>query len=206
MTSPAMQELIDGYRTFRGERWPSERQRYLDLAKHGQKPQTLVITCSDSRSDPATIFNARPGGMFVVRNVAAIVPPYETDSSHHGTSAAIAFAVLSLEVKNILVMGHAQCGGVAAALDNSIAANVPFLSAWVDLLKPAVARLPKHAHDAHTLLEQDGVRLSLERLMEFPFVAERVNAGKLELNGARFGIADGKLELLDKQSGKFVAL
>jgi len=201
-----MQDLIDGYRAFRAERWPAERQRYLDLAKHGQKPQTLVITCSDSRSDPATIFNASPGSMFVIRNVAAIVPPYETDSSHHGTSAAIAFAVLSLQVRNILVMGHAQCGGVAAALDHSIADDVPFLSAWVDLLKPAVARLPHDAHDAHTLLEQDGVRLSLERLMEFPFVAERVKAGRLELNGARFGIADGKLELLDKASGKFTAL
>ena len=206
MASEAMQNLIDGYKAFRAERWPAERQRYLDLAKHGQKPQTLVITCSDSRSDPATIFNASPGSMFVIRNVAAIVPPYETDASHHGTSAAIAFAVLSLKVRNILVMGHAQCGGVAAALDNSIADGVPFLSAWVDLLKPAVARLPKHAHDAHTLLEQDGVRLSLERLMEFPFVAERVKAGALELNGARFGIADGKLELLDKKSGAFTPL
>src|SRR5215469_6641115 len=180
-----MQELIDGYRAFRGERWPSERQRYLDLAQNGQKPQTLVITCSDSRSDPATIFNARPGGMFVIRNVAAIVPPYETDSSHHGTSAAIAFAVLSLNVRNILVMGHAQCGGVAAALDDSIAADVPFLRAWVDLLEPAVARLPRNANDAHTLLERGSVRLSLERLMEFPFVAERVKAKQLELNGAR---------------------
>lgn len=201
-----MQELIDGYKAFRSERWPAERQRYLDLAQHGQKPQTLVITCSDSRSDPTTIFNARPGGMFVIRNVAAIVPPYETDSSHHGTSSAIAFAVLSLEVKNILVMGHAQCGGVAAALDNSIAEGVPFLRAWVDLLDPAVKRLPHDAHDAHTLLERDGVRLSLERLMEFPFVAERVNAGRLELNGGRFGIADGKLELLDKKTGEFVVL
>jgi len=201
-----MQELIEGYRAFRSERWPTERQRYLDLAKHGQKPQTLVITCSDSRSDPATIFNASPGSMFVIRNVAAIVPPYETDTSHHGTSAAIAFAVLSLQVRNILIMGHAQCGGVSAALDNSIAEGVPFLRSWVDLLQPAVDRLPKHAHDPHTLLEQDGVRLSLERLMEFPFVAERVNAGHLELNGARFGIANGKLELLDKKSGAFAAL
>ena len=201
-----MQELIEGYRAFRNGRWPAERQRYLDLAKNGQKPQTLVITCSDSRSDPATIFNASPGSMFVIRNVAAIVPPYETDSSHHGTSAAIAFAVLNLNVRNILVMGHAQCGGVAAALDNSIAEGVPFLRSWVDLLQPAVDRLPGGRHDAHTLLEQDGVRLSLERLMEFPFVAERVNAGTLELNGARFGIADGKLELLDKKSGAFNAL
>jgi carbonic anhydrase len=201
-----MQELIEGYRAFRSERWPAERQRYLELAKHGQKPQTLVITCSDSRSDPATIFNASPGSMFVIRNVAAIVPPYESDTSHHGTSAAIAFAVLNLQVRNILVMGHAQCGGISAALDNSIAEGVPFLRSWVDLLKPAVDRLPHGAHDPHTLLEQDGVRLSLERLMEFPFVAERVNAGQLELNGARFGIADGKLELLDKKSGKFAAL
>jgi carbonic anhydrase len=200
-----MQELIDGYRAFRDERWPAERQRYLDLARHGQEPRTLVITCSDSRSDPATIFNARPGAIFVIRNVAAIVPPYETDNSHHGTSAAIAFAVLSLHVRNILVMGHAQCGGVAAALDNSIAKGVPFLSDWVDLLKPAVARLPHNALDAHTLLEQDSVRLSLERLMEFPFVAERVKAGQLELNGARFGIADGKLELLDRETGVFAA-
>ncbi len=206
MSSGPMQELIDGYRAFRSERWPAERQRYLDLARHGQKPQTLVITCSDSRSDPATIFNASPGSMFVIRNVAAIVPPYESDDSHHGTSAAIAFAVLNLEVPNILVMGHAQCGGVSAALDNSIADGVPFLRAWVDLLKPAVDRIPKDAQDAHTLLEQDAVRLSLEQLMTFPFVAERVKAGKLELNGARFGIADGKLELLDRQSGNFVTL
>lgn len=201
-----MQELIDGYRTFRSERWPTERQRYLDLAKHGQKPQTLVITCSDSRSDPATIFNASPGSMFVIRNVAAIVPPYETDNSHHGTSAAIAFAVLSLRVRNILVMGHAQCGGVAAALDNSIADSVPFLSAWVDLLKPAVARLPRDGQDAHKHLEQEGVRLSLTRLMEFPFIAERVKNGELELNGARFGIADGELELLDRDANVFVSV
>ena len=134
------------------------------------------------------------------------MPPYEEGGGYHGTSAAIAFAVLQLNVRYIVVMGHAQCGGVSAALDNSIADGVPFLRSWVDLLQPAVDRLPKHAHDPHTLLEQDGVRLSLERLMEFPFVAERVNAGQLELNGARFGIANGKLELLDKKSGAFAAL
>ena len=201
-----MQELVEGYRAFRGGRWPAERQRYLDLAEHGQKPQTLVITCSDSRCDPATIFNASPGSMFVIRNVAAIVPPFETDDTHHGTSAALAFAVLMLKVPNILVMGHAQCGGVSAALDNSIADGVPFLRAWVDLLDPAVKRLPHGADDPHTLLERDAVRLSLEQLMTFPFVAERVAAGELELNGARFGIADGKLELLDRKSGTFTAL
>ena len=201
-----MQQLIEGYRAFRQERWPAERQRYLDLATNGQKPQTLVITCSDSRSDPATIFNASPGSMFVIRNVAAIVPPYETDETHHGTSAAIAFAVLSHAVRPLLVLGQAHCGGVSAALDNSIADGVPFLRAWVDLLDPAVQKLPHGTHDRHTLLEQEAVRLSLAQLMTFPFVAERVNAGRLELNGARFGIADGKLELLNRASGEFAVL
>jgi carbonic anhydrase len=201
-----MQELIDGYRAFRAERWPAERQRYLELARDGQKPQTLVITCSDSRSDPATIFSARPGGMFVIRNVAAIVPPCESDNSYHGTSAAIAFAVLGLKVRNILVMGHAQCGGVAAALDPATTEGMPFLGAWVGLLNPAIARLSPDAHDRHAHLERDAVRLSLERLMTFPFVAAAANAGTLELNGARFGIADGQLELLDRESGRFAPI
>lgn len=198
-----MDRLIAGYREFRKSRWPAERARYADLAENGQKPRALVIACSDSRSDPATIFNAGPGELFVIRNVAAIVPPYEIDTSHHGTSAAIAFAVLSLNVSNILVMGHAQCGGVAAALDHSIADGVPFLKSWIDLLEPAVQALP--AHD-HTALEREAVKLSLERLMEFPFIAERVHAGSLTLHGARFGIADGRLEVLDPQTGKFMPI
>jgi carbonic anhydrase len=200
-----MDDLVAGYRAFRRERWSSERERYVSLAAHGQKPQTLVIACSDSRSDPATIFNASPGSMFVIRNVAAIVPPYETDNSHHGTSAAMAFAVLSLEVRNILVMGHAQCGGVAAALDSTD--DIPFLRSWVDLLAPAVSRLGGlQGAERHAALEHDSVRLSLERLMTFPFVAERVNAGLLELNGAHFGIADGRLEVLDKARGVFATV
>lgn len=198
-----MDRLIAGYREFRKSRWPAERARYADLAEHGQKPRALVIACSDSRADPATIFNAGPGELFVVRNVAAVVPPYETDTSHHGTSAAIAFAVLSLNVSDILVMGHAQCGGVAAALDHSIADGVPFLKSWIDLLEPAVQAV--NAHD-HTALERETVKLSLTRLLEFPFIAERVRSGALKLHGARFGIADGKLEILDSKTGKFMPI
>jgi carbonic anhydrase len=198
-----MDRLIAGYREFRKTKWPVEKTRYETLADHGQRPRALVIACSDSRADPATIFNARPGELFVIRNVAAVVPPYETDTSHHGTSAAIAFAVLSLNVSDILVMGHAQCGGVAAALDHSIADGVPFLKSWIDLLEPAVKALP--AHD-HTALERETVKLSLARLMEFPFIAERVGGGALKLHGARFGIADGKLEMLDSKTGEFVPI
>ncbi|HEY1962164.1 MAG TPA: carbonic anhydrase [Rhizomicrobium sp.] len=201
-----MDRLIDGYREFRRTRWPEERAHYAELANKGQRPEFLVIACSDSRADPATIFSARPGELFVIRNVAAIVPPYEPEeSTHHGTSAAIAFAVLQLPLRGILVMGHAQCGGIAAALDNRIAENIPFLSAWIDLLEPALARSAHlEDHEArHVAMERDAVRLSLERLMTFPFVAERVRAGALSLYGARFGIAEGQLEVLDSESGRF---
>jgi carbonic anhydrase len=203
-----MKRLLDGYRAFKARRWPEERAHYEDLAKGGQNPEVLVIACSDSRVDPATIFGANPGELFVVRNVAAIVPPYEADGSHHGTSAAIAFAVLQLQVRVVLVLGHAQCGGIAAALDGKLAAGIPFLSSWVDLLEPALAH-SAHIEDhaaRHTAMERDSIRLSLERLMTFPFVAERVASGALTLEGARFGIADGKLEMLDAKSGQFAAV
>jgi carbonic anhydrase len=194
-----MEDLIAGYRAFRSERWAGERERYAALATDGQRPQTMVIACSDSRSGP--------GSMFVVRNVAAIVPPFESDNSHHGTSAAIAFAVLNLQVRNILVMGHAQCGGVAAAIDNRIAEGIPFLGSWVDLLAPAAARMSGvHGEALHAALERDSVRLSIERLMTFPFVAERVLAGALTLNGAHFGIANGRLEVLDRVRDEFASV
>jgi carbonic anhydrase len=112
-----MKRLLEGYRAFRAGRWPAERENYERLAKRGQNPEYLIISCSDSRADPATIFDASPGEFFVVRNVAGVVPPCESDRSYHGTSAALAFAVLQLKVRNILVLGHAQCGGVQAALD-----------------------------------------------------------------------------------------
>ncbi|HEY4115044.1 MAG TPA: carbonic anhydrase [Rhizomicrobium sp.] len=204
-----MDRLLQGYREFRTDRWPAERARYEELADKGQKPEYLIIACSDSRSDPTTIFNARPGEFFVIRNVAAIVPPYEPyDDTHHGTSAAIAFAVLGLNVRNVLVMGHAQCGGVAAALDPNLAAGIPFLQEWIQLLDPAWADSLNltDSHARHEAMERDCVRLSLQRLLSFPFVEERVRAGALALHGARFGIADGKLEILDQKTDTFVTV
>ena len=202
-----MKQLLEGYRAFRANRWSEERAHYEELAK-GQSPQVLVIACSDSRVDPATIFNASPGELFVVRNVAAIVPPFESDNGHHGTSAAIAFAVLALKVRGIVVLGHAQCGGIAAALDGKLTTGIPFLSSWIDLLEPALEH-SAHLHDSqerHIAMQQDGIRLSLERLMTFPFIAERVKAGTLTLDGARFGIAKGQLEVLDAASDRFIVV
>ena len=203
-----MKRLIDGYRAFKSGRWPEERAHYEELAAKGQAPHYLVVACSDSRADPATIFNAAPGELFVIRNVAGIVPPFESDSGHRGTSAALAFAVVQLQVKEIVVLGHAQCGGIQAALDNSLVAGVPFIGHWIDLLKPALEHSAhiQGTHERHTAMERDCVRLSLENLMTFPFVAERVTAGALRLSGARFGIADGRLEMLDRASGEFRAV
>ncbi|MDE3115218.1 MAG: carbonic anhydrase [Pseudomonadota bacterium] len=197
-----MDRLIQGYREFRARRWPEEHAHYAELAK-GQNPQYLVISCCDSRVDPATIFGVRPGELFVLRNVAAIVPPYEEGGGYHGTSAAISFAVLALEVRYIVVLGHAECGGVKAALDRSGAEPLPFMSEWIGLLAPAVERCGHDHGNRQFALEREAVRLSLERLMTFPFVAERVRDGRLSLEGARFGIADGRLEVLDKERGEF---
>lgn len=201
-----MDRLIAGYRSFRERRWPGERERYAELARSGQKPRTLVIACSDSRSDPATIFDALPGELFVVRNIAAIVPPPEIDGAHHGTSAAIAFAVMVLEVRNILIMGHAQCGGVAAAIDGRAGQDVPFLRSWIDLLSPAVEKTSAHDADRHAAVERASVLLSMERLMSFGFVSERVAAGRLSVHGARFGIAEGELEIYEPARGAFVVV
>lgn len=197
-----MERLIEGYRNFMKRRWPAEHALYAELAK-GQSPDHLVIACCDSRVDPATIFGARPGELFVLRNVANVVPPFETGGGHHGTSAAISFAVLELGVRHIVVLGHAGCGGVKAALDGAAAAPLPFLSDWIELLAPAVVRCG-HDHDnPQTAVEREAVRLSLERLMSFPFIAERVTANRLSLHGARFGIANGQLEVLDRAANEF---
>ncbi len=200
-----MERLIRGYREFRKKRWPLEHTNYQELARKGQRPEYLLIACSDSRSDPANIFGARPGEFFVVRNIAALVPPYEAANGFFGTRAAIAYAVLVLEVRNIVVMGHGQCAGVATAVDADAARDIPFVREWVDLLKPAVERSPPCGPglDGCAEVERNTIILSVERLLAYPFVAERVNAGRLAVDGGRFSIADGIFEVLNRRSGKF---
>jgi carbonic anhydrase len=205
-----MKRLIEGYKEFRKNRWPREKARYEETSSKGQKPEYLIIACSDSRSDPATIFGARPGEFFLIRNIAALVPEHDATNGVYGTRAAIAYAVLALKVRNILVMGHAQCGGIAAAIDPSSAAGVPYVGEWVQLAKPAVEAARGHGHDHHghgpdqnADVEHEAVKLSVKRLLHYPFIAERVKAGNLQVDGARFGIATGVLELLDQKTGEF---
>lgn len=200
-----MDDLIAGYRRYRAERWPHLMALYQKLAL-GQKPRVLVIGCCDSRVDPATIFDAGPGELFVIRNVANLAPPYERGGGYHGTSAAIEFAVEGLEVGTILVLGHAQCGGVAAALARGTKDVNSSLDAWVGLLDVAKERIKGRAGDPAVALEYESIKVTLENLMSFPFVARRVTEGRLNLAGARYGMADGKLELYDHATGAFAPI
>ncbi|WP_298691138.1 carbonic anhydrase [uncultured Sphingomonas sp.] len=201
--------LLDGYRRFRAHDWKRQRARWTELAD-GQSPATLVIACSDSRVDPAQIFDVSPGEIFVVRNVANLVPPFERDSSRHGVSAAVEFAVTQIPVSEIVVLGHEYCGGCRAAMTRAFAGAEPgaggFIAHWVDMLDAArdtVVAGHGQGEAAERALEHEAVKVSLANLRSFPFVAAAEAAGTLTLRGAWFGIREGELKLLDEASGAF---
>jgi carbonic anhydrase len=202
--------LIAGYRRFREQGWSRQRERWSQLAE-GQSPKVMIIACSDSRVDPAQIFDASPGEMFVVRNVANLVPPFQPDRSYHGVSAALEFAVTQLQVEEVIVMGHGYCGGCAAALTGQFDAAAHgeghFIAHWINMLAPARDRIraehPELDRSAFRAMEHEGVRISLANLRTFPWVAEREQAGTLKLHGAFFAISDGVLHLLNEASGEF---
>jgi carbonic anhydrase len=203
-------DLIAGYRRFRTASWSAQRDRWAELAE-GQSPTTMVIACSDSRADPSLIFDTRPGEIFVVRNVGALVPPHEVDQGYHGVSAALEFAVTQLEVSDLLVMGHGACGGCAAALtgqfDGAPTGAGHFIAHWVGMLDEARERVrrkyPDGGAEAFRAMEHEGVRVSLRNLLTFPWVRERVEAGRLTLHGGWFAIRHGELHLMDLASGAF---
>jgi carbonic anhydrase len=187
-----MDALLDGYRRFRRNRWPERRRQFETLADKGQQPRALVVSCADSRVDPGMIFDAGPGELFIVRNVANLVPPFAPDGAWHGTSAAIEFAIRVLEVPEILVMGHALCGGVRALLEGAPAEASDFIAPWIALAGPARDRALARTDilDRQLSCEQETIRLSLENLATFPWIASRVAAGTLRLSGAHFDEQD----------------
>ena len=203
-------DLIDGYHRFRHKDWARERERWSDLAE-GQRPKVMILSCADSRVDPAQIFDARPGEMFVVRNIAALAPPYETSRGYHGVSAALEFAVTQLGVEEILVMGHGLCGGCAAGLTGEFQdverGEGHFIGDWVRMLDHARnevrARHKTLDRDAFRDMEWEAVKVSLANLRTFPWIAERETAGQLTLHGAHFSISEGRLYVLDEAEGEF---
>src|ERR1700754_2803742 len=206
--APFPQHLLDGYRTFKTQRLPTEQSRYRELSERGQSPAVMVVGCCDSRVSPEVIFDAGPGELFVVRNVANRVPTYQPDSSAHGVSAALEYAVNVLQVKHIVVLGHAQCGGIRAFLDK-IKPLSPgdFIGRWMSMvIKPGeIVEQRDHEtmHDFTVRIEKAAVFRSLENLMTFPFVRDRVQKGSMELHGAYFGVAEGSLFLLDQAAKEF---
>ena len=200
--------LVEGYQTFLNGRFPSEQSRYEKLAETGQKPEVMVNGCCDSRVSPETIFDAGPGELFVVRNVANLVPPCEDDhTTHHGTSAAIEFAVQSLRVKHIVVLGHALCGGVRAVMEASVPLSPnDFIGKWMSQIAPLVERLGTPTPNdmaAIRKLELAVIEHSLKSLMTFPCIQTLVERGKLTLHGAYFGVATGVLLVRDPETGEF---
>jgi carbonic anhydrase len=194
-------DLVAGYRRFRATGYASERARWRTLGEEGQQPATMVIACSDSRSGPETVFDAGPGELFVVRNVAGLVPAYAPDTASHGASAALEFAVLALEVRSIVVLGHGHCGGISAALRGEpTLTGTDFLGAWVGGLRGIAADLeasgPMAPEDAQRALEHRSVERSIAHLRTFPWIASREAAGALSLSGAWFDIGLGELHAL----------
>ena len=186
------------------------RDHYEELANFGQSPDVMIVSCCDSRCDPETIFSAMPGELFVVRNVANLIPPYETGGKFHGVSAALEFAALNLRVKHIVIMGHSGCGGVKAALENTTArqTDAMFISRWMSMLDDGRLRVVS-AHqgasrkDLAHALEKETVRVSLTNLRTFPFIVDLENKSKVSLYGAYFDIATGQLSVLNQTNGEF---
>lgn len=200
----SVDEMIAGYRRFRGGVYSEQAELYRQLGE-GQDPDIMLIGCADSRAEPSDIFNAAPGQMFVVRNVANLVPPYQPNGGLHGVSAALEFAVNILKVKIIVVMGHGGCGGVTASLTKNDSPLIgEFVAPWVKLLDAARERvIASNPVNPQFALELEGIESSLENLMTFPFVREKVEAGTLELHGAWFAIKHGELHWRNARTGRF---
>ena len=201
--------LLEGYQRFRANKFQSARERWQQLAE-SQAPRAIVIACSDSRADPATIFDTDPGEIFVIRNVANLVPPFEAGGGRHGVSAALEFAVTQLNVPEIVVMGHERCGGITAALTGMFhdapAGEGGFVHKWMSQIEgpaEAIASEIGTGEEAQRKLEEVSIRQSLANLRTFPFVAEREQAGTLKLLGCHLSIRDGELWMLDEAEDSF---
>lgn len=205
--------LAARFDAFKSQKFANEAANYQKLAEHGQQPEVMVISCADSRVDPEAIFCAGPGDLFVIRNVANLVPPYETTGQYHGVSAALEFAVLNLKVKHLVIMGHSGCGGIKAAVegDAAIQTEARFISNWIAMLaEPKLSILASHQNAEKDVitdkLELAAIQTSLNNLRTFPFIKEQEASGALSLHGCHFRIANGELAVLDEANGKFEIL
>ena len=207
------EHLADRFRRFKYRHFAPNQDHYEKLAAEGQSPDVMIVSCSDSRVDPEMLFSAMPGELFVVRNVANLVPPFETQGKYHGVSAALEFAALNIRVKHIVVLGHSGCGGVRACLDHNAArqTKAEFIVNWMSMLdgardKVIAAHEGAPENQLRAALEREGIKTSLANLRTFPCIQILEGRGSSQLHGAHFDIASGTLEVLDRESGEFVSL
>ncbi|MBI9111929.1 carbonic anhydrase [Maridesulfovibrio ferrireducens] len=204
-----IRKFINGFKNFRDEYYFREDSPFIELQKH-QNPSTMVIACSDSRTDPSLILQCEPGEIFVVRNIANIVPPYEPDSKHHGVSSALEYAVKFLKVQNIMILGHSSCGGIKSLMENKISDEDEFISMWLSILSSVrdkvFAQYPTLSVEACTACEMAGILHSMNNLLSFPWVAEQVKNGNLEIHGWYFDLKDGQLLSYNDESHLFEPL
>jgi carbonic anhydrase len=199
MTASFPQQLVAGYQNFASERLPTEQSRFRELSEKGQFPEVMVIGCCDSRVSPEVIFDASPGELFVVRNIANLVPPYQPDGNAHGVSAALEYAVQVLKVKHIVVLGHAQCGGIRAFVDKAAPLSPgDFIGRWMSMFTKPGETVEIRDHETMQDFVTRIEKAAVFRLMTFPFVKKSVDSGELQLHGAYFGVAIGSLSVLDK--------
>ncbi|MCL4768081.1 MAG: carbonic anhydrase [Hyphomicrobiaceae bacterium] len=207
------ENLADRFRRFKYRHFSPNLDHYESLATLGQSPEVMVVSCCDSRVDPETIFSAMPGELFVVRNVANLVPPYETTGKFHGVSAALEFAALNLRVKHIVVLGHSGCGGIRACLEQSATrqSEAQFISNWMSILDDARRELVEASAgrsipEMRSELEREGIKASLGNLRSFPCVRTLESKGRMHLHGAYFEISTGRLSVLNEGTGEFVSI
>lgn len=205
--------LADRYRRFKFRHFAPNIDHYADLATHGQNPDVMIVSCCDSRVDPEMIFSAMPGELFVMRNVANLVPPYERTGKYHGVSAALEFAALNLRVKHIVVMGHSSCGGIRASIERDTArqTEAEFITNWMSIIDEGRDRVMsawagRGLVEIRTELEREAVRVSIDNLRTFPCVQTLEGRGRLNLHGTHFDIASGTLSVLNQATNQFVAV
>ena len=203
--------LLEGYANFRAGRYASEADRYRRLGEGAQKPRIMIIACCNSRAAPETIFDAGPGEIFVVRNVANLVPPYTPDGGHHATSAALEFAVLALNVKHIVVMGHGRCGGIHAAVQDSLPlTHTDFIGSWMRAIKDVARIVPRQPDESEQLherhIERASIEHSLANLRTFPWIRMKENKEGLSLHGVWFDISMGELHAYDETEAEWTAI
>lgn len=206
-------QLVDRYRRFKLRHFAPNQEMYEDLASRGQSPEVMVVSCCDSRVEPEAVFSAMPGELFVVRNVANLVPPYETSGKYHGVSAALEFAALNLRVKHIVVVGHSGCGGIGACLERDAArqTEAQFITNWMSMLGDATERVSQELAgrpiaDQRAALELEGIKVSIANLRTFPCIQILEGKGRIALHGAYFDIANGQLMVLNQATGDFIRL